>query len=289
MTRKKHEAIQRSKIDAGNIMLKSTDTTLSTRIAANITDPNGAVYWYIRFNTLLNGETVSKHTMNITDTKGYILNSIITYDASRNLIVLNPMDLYRQNEYYILNISTKVQSAKGKNLSKPVHILFKLVNNEISEFELLKSTAVPKARKKPSAVKRQEIKELMTVKTYSSGIDVQKNVGQPTLPFASLGIKLHWAIIGLLMMIGSVFAGNTNFIMAGMALAFLGMVHVVMQLRKKEIKAAMAYTIGAARFNRGKYEKAKKALTKATKINPNNELAEYAVNKVQYFITKSSK
>jgi len=284
MDMKKHEAVQRSKIDAGNIVLKSNDPNLKTRIATNITDPNGAVYWYIRFNTLLDGESVSKYTMNVTDTKGFILNSIITYDASRNLIVLNPMDLFRQNEFYILNISTKVRSAKGKPLSKPVHILFKLVNNEISEFQMLQNTAVPKARKKPASVKREEIKELMRVKTYSKDATVEKSVGQATLPFGSLGIKLHWAIIGLILMMGSIFTQDTYFIIGAMVLAAFGVVHVLLQLRKKEVKSSIAYARGVMRFNSGKYEKARKLLDRAVGLNPKNELAEYAANKVKYFV-----
>ena len=281
---KKHAAIEKSKIDAGNIVLKSNNPNLKTRIATNITDPNGAVYWYIRFNTLLDGESVSKHTMNVTDTKGYILNSIITYDSSRNLIVLNPMDLFRQNEYYILNISTKVRSAKGRQLTKPVHILFKLVNNEISEFEMLKNTAVPKPRKKPASLKRQEIKELMRVKTYSKELEVEKNIGKASLPFGPLGIKLHWAIIGLILMVGSIFTQDTVLIVGAMVIAASGVVHVLVQMRKKDTKSSLAYTMGVIRFNSGKYQKAERSLKKAAKLNPKNELAEYAVNKVKYFV-----
>ncbi|MDR2168341.1 MAG: hypothetical protein LBE35_10925 [Clostridiales bacterium] len=284
MDRRKHEAIQKSKIDAGNIVLKSTDPKLRSRISTNITDPGGAVYWYIRFNTVLDGESVSKHTMNVTDTKGYILNSIITYDATRNLIVLNPMDLYRQNEYYILNISKKVRSAKGNPLKRSVHILFKLVNNEITEFEMLQSTAVPKARKKPASLKRKEIQELMRVKTYSQDVDVKKNVGSPTLPFGAIGVKIHWAVIGLLLMVGSMFVQQTFVILGAMSLAALGMLHVLLQLRKKPIKSSLAYTVGVVRFNGGKYKKAQKSFRRATSLNPGNELAEYALNKVEYYL-----
>jgi hypothetical protein len=284
MDPKKHDIIQKSKIDAGNIVLRASDPKLASRISTNITDPGGAVYWYIRFNTLLDGESVSKHTMNVTDTKGYILNSIITYDARRNLIVLNPMDLYRQNEYYILNISKKVRSAKGRPLAKSVHILFKLVNNEISEFEMLQSTAVPKPRKKPASLKRKEIQELLRTKTYSNKVDMEKNIGSATLPFGPLGVKIHWAVIGLVLMLGSIFVQNTTVIIVAMTLAALGMIHVLMQLRKRTVKSSLAYTMGVIRFNSGKYKKAQKAFAKAINQDPGNELAEYATNKVQYFL-----
>jgi len=282
--RRKHNSIQKSKIDAGNIQISSTDQKLSTRIATNIVDPDGTVYWYIRFNTLLDGTTVSKHTMNVTDTKGFILNSIITYDASRNLIVLNPMDLFRQNEYYILNISTKVRSAKGKPLSKSVHILFKLVNNEISDFEMLKATAAPKPRKKPASMKRKEIEELMRVKAYTRESGIEKSVGQPTLPFGSLKVKIHLAVFGLLLMVASVFTQNMVFVIVAMSIAALGTIHVLLQMQRKDVKSAISYTMGVVRFNGGKFKKAQKAFQRANALDPKNELAEYAISKVEYFL-----
>ena len=284
MDAKKHDTIQKNKIDAGKIVLKSTNPKLSNRITTNITDPCGAVYWYIRFNVPLEAGSVSRHTMNITDTNGYILNSIITYDESRNLIVLNPMDLYRKNEYYILNISKDVRSAKGRALGKSMHILFKLVNNEISEFEILQATAAPKPRKKPSSLKRVELQELLSSKTYTAAVDINKNVGRPTLPYRPLGVKIYWAVIGLGLMIGSILSQDTALIIIAMVLASFGVVHIVIQLRKRDVKSAIAYTVGVARFNNGKYKKAQRAFIKAAKQDPSNEFAEYAANKVQYFL-----
>jgi tetratricopeptide (TPR) repeat protein len=267
--------------------LVASDPSLKGRITINIVEPDGTVYWYIRFNTLLDEATVCKKTMNITDTKGYILNSLITYDATRNLIILNPMDLYRPNENYILNISKKVRSLSGKYLKKPVHIMFKLVNNKMTEFEILKSTAeVPKPRKKPHSVKREEIKELMDARAIAAGKErvSKKNEVKPTLPYGTIGIKIHLSAIGLLLMVASLFTQNTNIILGGMALAVLGLAHVLLQLRKKTVLSSLNYAFGVSRFNKGNYQQAQKLFERAITQDPRNDLAEYAADKVEHYV-----
>jgi len=281
----KHKLYEESRTRTDTFHIAAQNPAMKSKISTNITEPDGNVYWFIRFNISLDPVSVSRSTMNITDTKGYILNSIITYDDTRNLIVLNPMDLYRQNEYYILNVSKKVKSAKGKPLNKSIHILFKIMNNEISEFEILKSTAnVPKPRKKPAKMRRQEIQELMTVKAYSKQVDIQQSVGEAILPYGSLGIKLHWAIIGLTLMTASLFTQSTNLIIGGMAMAVLGLVHIIAQMRRKPIKSSISYAFGVAHFNKGRYPQAQRSFRKALEQDPYNELAEYASSKVKYFL-----
>ncbi|MCL2576233.1 MAG: tetratricopeptide repeat protein [Defluviitaleaceae bacterium] len=283
--KQKQQLYEESKIKQNNFVIAAQNPNIKGRITTNITEPDGEVHWFIRFNIPLDPTTVNRNTMNITDKKGYILNSIITYDDTRNLIVLNPMDLYRQNESYILNVSKKVRPARGKPLKKSIHILFKIVNNEISEFEILKSTAnIPKARKKPSSLRRQEVQELLKSKAYSKDVDVIKKVGSPTLPYGAIGIKLHLAIIGLSAMTFSLLSQNTIVIIGGMVAALLGFLHIIFQMRKPNIRSAIIYAFGVSAFNKGKYAAAQKSFEKAIEQNHNNELAEYALNKVYYFL-----
>jgi len=285
--RQRQELYEQSRTRTDKFVVAAQNPAMRGRITTNITEPDGEVHWFIRFNIQLEPSTVSRDTMNITDKKGYILNSIITYDESRNLIVLNPTDLYRQNESYILNVSKKVMPTKGKPLPRSVHILFKIVNNEISEFEILKSTVkIPKPRKKPSSVRRAEIDELMKAKTYSKEVTdvVVKKVGTPTLPYGAIGIKLGFAVLGLTLMTGSLFTQQTNIILGGMVCALLGLAHIIFQMRKKNVRSAISYAFGVSAFNRGKYANAKKFFEKALAQNPYNELAEYAANKTEYYL-----
>jgi Flp pilus assembly protein TadD len=85
-------------------------------------------------------------------------------------------------------------------------------------------------------------------------------------------------------MVASLFTQNAYFIMGGMALAISGLVHVIIQTRKKTVLSSLNYAIGASRFNNGNYRHAQKSFTKAAKLNPRNELAEYALGKVKYYI-----
>ena len=276
--------LAQAKLDAGKIKMMVNDPALKGKITSKITDPDGTVYWYIRFNTPLDPESVTKHTMNVTETNGYIINMIITYDVTRNLIVLNPMDLYRQNEYYILTVSTKVRSAKGRPLQKPVHIMFKIVGDEISEFQVLKdSVKVPKPRKKPAKVRRAEIMELATTQA-EDGVVGKKDVGMPKLPFGRLSVKVQLAILGLVWLALSLFFNNFYVTLTGVSLLVLGLVHVCAQLAKKQTRAAILYDLDVRRFNAGDYREANVYFKKAAALDPKNELAAFALTKVTQYV-----
>jgi len=281
----REKTLQQAKLDAGNIKMMVSDPTLKNRIKSNITDPDGSVYWYIRFNTLLDPDSVTKYTMNVTDTKGYILNIIITYDDARNLIVLNPMDLYRQNEYYILNISKKVRSNKGRPLKKPVYIMFKLIDDMISEFKVIKDTAsVPKARKKPVNVRRAELMELMTQTAYEPNPQVGKLSAKPTLPYGNIAVKVQLAILGLIWLILSFFFANFYVTLAGVSLLIMGLLHIAIQLFKPTVRAAICYDLGVRRFNRGNYAAALGHFERSQELDERNIMTQYALRKVQMFV-----
>ncbi|MCL2236454.1 MAG: hypothetical protein FWB98_08455 [Defluviitaleaceae bacterium] len=288
----RQEAVQQGKMSTENFVMKSTDPNMKTKIATNITDPGGTVYWYIRFNTPLDEETVSRRTMNVTDTTGYILHTLITYDASRNLIVLNPMDLYRQNEYYILHISKKVRSAKGRPLPKNVYIMFKLVGEQISEFHMLKEASVPKPMEKTKAMRKAEQAELAeAIAKVSEGAKPPKEKtskpakpAHPTVPYGPIGIKLHFAFIGLMLMLGSLMTQTVGIILGGMGAALLGLGHIIFQMTKKPTMSAINYNLGAHNFNKQAYDKAVKFFEKSKTQDPGNKLPKSALTKAQRHI-----
>jgi len=282
--KEKFEAMERAKMDGDNIKMMVSDTRLKGKITTNITEPNGTVYWYIRFNTPLDPDSVTKHSMNVTETNGYILNVIITYDSSRNLIVLNPCDLYRQNEYYLLNISTKVRSDKGKPLPKSVHIMFKLKGDEISDFKMIKNTAsVPKPRKKPESVRRAEIKELMEARAQEEAAPIRTSVGRPTLPYGPVALKMQLALLGMVWMGFSLFFNDFYITLIGLSLLVLGLLHIFIQLAKRRTRSIISYTRGVMRFNRGDYRGAQRLFDKSLAQDPYSDLAKYAVYKVKLY------
>lgn len=284
MNPKQQAALEKAKIEGENIKMMVSDPSLKGKIATNITEPNGTVYWYIRFNTPLDADSVTKYTMNVTDMSGYIINVIITYDSTRNLIVLNPMDLYRQNEYYLLNISKKVRSDKGRPLTRPVHIMFKIAGDRISEFRMLKdTTAVPKPRKKPESMRRAEITELMAVRAQESGEGIRK-IGKPTLPYGPIFLHVQLAMLGTIWLVFSFFFNNFYVTLGGVSLMILGLIHIIAQLFRKRTQSAINYAIGVMRFNSGKYYKAERSFEKAYSQDADNELAKYAIGKVQMFL-----
>ena len=281
----RHKKLEQARLDTDKVRMLVSDPSLKKKITTNITDPGGGVYWYIRFNTPLDAASVTKHTMNITEKNGYIINSIITYDTTRNLIVLNPMDLYRQNEYYILYISKKVCSSRGKPLAKPVYIMFKLLDDRIEEFHILTDSAlVPKLRKKPDSVRRSEIREYMTAQAFAPSSRVPKLTGRPTLPFGSFVLRLQLAILGLVWLILSFFFDNFYVTLIGISLVILGLIHIIMQVLRPRIRSAIFYDMGVRRFNDGRYHAAQRHFEKSIRLDPYNEMTQYALVKVEHYI-----
>jgi len=282
--KEKLKAMEKAKMDGENIKMMVSNPDLKGKITTNITDPGGTVYWYIRFNTLLDPDSVTKHSMNVTETNGYIINTIITYDSTRNLIVLNPCDLYRQNEYYLLNISTKVRSDKGKPLPKSVHIMFKLKGDEISDFKVIKNTTgLPKPRKKPESVRRAEIMELMEARDHVAPPSTRKTLGRPVLPFGPVILRVQLALLGMVWLAFSLFFNDFYITLIGLSLLTLGLLHILFQLTRRRTRSAINYTRGVMRFNKGNYGEAHRLFDKSLKQDPYNDLAKYAVAKVKVY------
>ena len=264
--------------DETKIRLATNIPGLKDKIYTNILDGKDSVYWYIQFNVPLDKNTVSEKTMEITDTSGYIMRTDISYMEDKNIIVISPLDSYEENVYYLLYISKKVKSSSGKKMKNKIHILFKLMNNQISDYKILKSNVeVPKPKPRPKNY------DQLRSRVYSPDVNRFSAAGSDKLPPAKLTVNVAVGIFGILIVAGYFFYASPYLLAAGFAVCALGAVHIVRQLRKKGNRSAMAYNKGASLFNRERYAQAEACFRKAAGIDANNEMAEYALSKVAYY------
>ena len=264
--------------EKGNIRLATNIPGLKDKIYTNIKDGKDAVHWYIQFNVPLDRQTVSHKTMKITDTSGYIMRTEISYMQGKNIIVINPLDSYEQNVYYILNISKKVKSSSGKKMRTEIYIIFKLMNNQISDYKVLKSNVeVPKPRPRPKNY------EQLRTRVYSFDETPFINAGQDKLPGAKLSVNLAAGVVGILVLAGYLLHSNIYILIAGGVLCVSGAAHIIYQIRRKQTRSVMLYNKGTRLFNGERYAEAELCFKKASLLDPDNEMAEYAVNKVAFY------
>lgn len=162
------------------VKLATTDPDLKDRIKIDIDDDSGeGIYWYIKFNIPLNENTVSNKAMTITDAKGYKMRTEIMYYKSRNTIVISPKESYMENVFYILTISKKVKSLGGNHLKGDTHILFKLKDNQISQYEILKDDI-----KIPAPCERPINYEELMMKAYPRAVIKNMYIKRLVNPFS---------------------------------------------------------------------------------------------------------
>ena len=106
--------------------IESVTDGFEDRVHQNLRFKTGKFVWQIKFNTPLDPSSVNSINLYVTNVNLAPLSTNIRYDASLNIIEIEPMDSYLKDESYILHITTKVKSRGGKNLKKPVSIQFKL-------------------------------------------------------------------------------------------------------------------------------------------------------------------
>lgn len=262
------------------IQLVTSSPELKKKIHININSSTDVVYWYIKFNIPLDADSVSKKTMGVTDTEGYILDTAIMYNQKSHMIVINPLEPYVQNEFYILSISKKVRSENFQNLKRDIHILFKLKNNVISEFKILPpNVKVPKPKKRPPEQKATNSK-VYSFDKYINGQDAPRDF----LPSASIMINPIIGGLGLIATIAGLVLMNSIVIIAGIAVVLLGLVHIFKQIFNKKFRSNFVYNKGIRNFNKERYFTAKRCFEKALLLNPDNEYAEYANNKISYYL-----
>lgn len=264
------------------IKLVTSSPLLKDKIHIDIKEPTDVIYWQIKFNIPLDETSVSEETTGVTDKEGYILKTEIRYSSKSNLISIKPLEPYAQNEYYILSISKDVCSANQQNLKRDIHILFKLKNNVISEYKILPpNVSVPKPRKRVVKKAPKQTKTNSKVYSFDKYTDGEKS---DNLPFANIFIN---PIIGFVGIIGSIVGMVMNefiYAVGGAVIAAVGVAHIIKQVLNKNFRSNFIYNRGAKFFKKEKYEKADALFSKALLLNPENEYAEYAKNKVSYYL-----
>ena len=262
------------------IRVATSIPSLRDKVKIKLGSDSDDVFWYIRFNIPLDEASVSPKTMEVTDTLGYIMRTDIAYDKDRNMIVISPVDSYEQNVYYLLNISKKVKSARGQNLRSKIHILFKLVGKQISEFKVLKKTVkVPAPKPRP-----KDYEKIAKTKLYSFDPAIFADVPRDRLPTSKLRANIMPAVIGLLLLCANIALRNDALWIAAVGLCALGAGVLFFQLRKPAQRSALVYNRGVRHFNKERYEKAADCFQRAAAFDEHNEMAEYALNKVRFYL-----
>lgn len=277
---KRQKLYNESTIRNPKIKISTTDPKLKDKIHIDLDGDMDKVYWYIKFNMALDPDSVSRKTMCLMETNGYILDTIISYDLMRNMIVICPTDIYLQNQYYLLNVTRKVKSVSGQNLKKEIHIMFKIIGDEITEFEILKSTVkIPKAKPRTKEYRKELERKILEAEGREVNIkgyfeDDREN----RLPYGDLEVNFVVAIIGLVVILIGSFL-NIYLMAAGFVVCVLGLLHILLQLAGRRRRSMFVYNIGVWFYNMSKYEAAHKRFKKALSIYKYNEMAQEALNK----------
>ncbi len=262
------------------IKLDASEKEINKKFKNEIENTEEKIYWYIKFSLPLNRESVSRKTMNVTDTKGYIFKTKIIYNKALELIIIEALEPYEEEEYYILHISKNIQSESLKNLKKDVHILFKIKGGVVVEYkEVGENVTVPKPRKKPKVAKKN-----VKSKVYSFSKDNIESVSENKLPYVHIKFNPFVAIAGVPLFLIGIFLTNHIIIALGGVVACLGFAHILLQVLKRDFRTKLNYNLGVVNFNKEKYIKANKRFKKALNIDAYNEYAEYALNKVSFFL-----
>ncbi len=263
----------------GNFRYAASDKDLEDKIKVKMESGADTIYWHIKFNLNLDQSTVTNKNMYVTDLEGYTLESNIRYDENTNLIVISPLESYEENFYYILNITTKVKSAKGQNLKKPVIILFKLMENEIAEMQILPpNVKTPEPKRRPVDYNATQVKS----KVFSDG-EIYNNISSDKLKTLPLKVNPIFAIIGVAASIASSLVNPTlGFVVLGITIVLLGM--LLLKVFSKSTRAVIVYNAGVREFNTENYRAAKVKFNEAFLLDSQNESIEYALSKVEYFI-----
>ncbi len=263
----------------GNFRYAASNKELEDRIMVKMESGADTIYWHIKFNLSLDENTVSEKTVYVTDLGGFTLESRISYDPKSNVIVISPLDSYEENFYYILNITTKVKSAKGNNLRQPVIILFKLLEDEIAEMKMLPSNVkVPEPKKRPVDYRAEKVKS----KVFSDG-GIYENVANDKLKTLPLNLNPMYALVAAAVTIVlSLFNVTLGILSLGITIVVVGM--LLQNVLSKKTRAVIVYNAGVKDFNNGKYKEAKAKFNQSFLLDSQNETIEYALSKVDYFL-----
>ncbi len=237
---------------------------------------NEPINWYMKFNIPLDPDTVSDKTMDVTDTDGYIMRTHIQYNPRTTSIMISPIDSYEQNRYYILTVSKRVCSQRGQHLKREMYIVFKIINNKVTDFQVLKNgVKLPKPRTRPKDYDENN----MHFQRSQSYEDLIGKLSENKLPMALPKINIAIGIIGLIMSAIAVLLQDTTFMIISTSVMVIGLVIIISQLSNKKNRSSIVYNIAVSRYDKGRYVKAKSAFHKALSIDPQNTAAEHGLAK----------
>jgi len=269
-------------LDNDRIKIATSQPNLKNKIKTNIDGATDVIYWYIRFNIPLDESTVSDKTMDVTDTEGYIMRTDISYSKTNRMICISPLDTYEQNRFYLLNVNKKVKSESGKPLKTTLHILFKLYDNKISEYRILKSTAkLPKPRPRPNDYDEQQIKKRKTGSGSASDMIVTE--GRDKMSPVGYKINMMLGVVGLLAIAGSLFLDSLWAVGLAALVCLGGMAHIFVQLANKSLRSSMLYNKGVRQFNNGDYKEAEISFKRSLMCDPTNAKAENGIYRTSFY------
>lgn len=268
------------------LKVKSSDPKLENRIHINITDSREKINWYIRFNLKLDEASVNNKNMFVTDKEGYIFKTDIRYRSTKRIIVITPLDDYIEGVYYILTITKNVRSENLTNLKKDIHILFKIKENRVEDFIILPPNVVvpePKFIKRRDKAKKEAKKKESNIKLYSFNKYDDSDNAKDSLPMAELRFNPIIGAVGIVLTFASLFLNSMLFLAICGFIALIGFLHIIYQVTRAKFRSDFVYNRGVRKFNKDNFEKATSLFEKALKINPQNEYAEYARSKMNYY------
>jgi tetratricopeptide (TPR) repeat protein len=274
-------------VENDRIRIATSQPSLKNKVKTHLSGNTDVIYWYIRFNIPLDGTSVSEKTMDVTDTDGYIMRTDIEYDSVKNIIIISPLDTYEQNRFYLLSISKKVRSARGQYLRSTINILFKLYENQITDFKILKKDVkIPKPRPRPPDYDQQQAAKKANVKSGASAAFDQTYLDRTSRDkMATVGFFFNpvIGIIGIIIVVMGLIIGNLWVIIAGTLVCVLGLAHIYKQWLNKELSSTVFFNLGVRRFNKEKYTEAERYFKRAVNDNPKNELAKYGLYKISLY------
>ena len=278
-----------SDLHENKIRIATSVPGLKNKIHTQIEPGSDEIYWKIKFNMGLDESSISKKTMNVTDTKGYLLKTEITY--KNNTIFLLPKDSYESNQYYLLNISKKVRGENGVKLKREIHVLFKLVDNSIDNFQVLKANvSVPKTKRRPRDYETTHMNSKYIVPRHSkrfsgrSASDVSLQDSQEKVLPMPIKINIVVGVVGLVLSVISILINLSPAVIASMAITFAGLLHIFFQISRKKWRCTLMYNRGVKYFNTDRYDLANVYFLKAQKLDPNNSAVNTAINKIIFHL-----
>ncbi len=99
---------------------------LTNKVKQSLKFKTGKFVWRVRFNIPLDPKTVNKDTMYVATGSNQKVRTYIKYDTEQEMIEIEPLDAYTQNQDYYLTITTDVKSKGGQSLSEPIQLKFRL-------------------------------------------------------------------------------------------------------------------------------------------------------------------